>query len=73
MHETRKTHKTRTLELDRSNDFNSHDGLQDLRPGLLERLAEGTDGCKSERQFRGIDSVESSIFQDEATASDRVS
>ena len=72
-YETRKAGKTPTLEFDRSDDFNSHDGFQDPRPGLLERLAEGTDGRESECQFRGIDSVECTILQGEAAAGDRIS
>lgn len=62
----------RTLEFDRSNDLDSHDGLQDSRLCQLECFAESTDSSKSESQLRGINGMESTILENKAAASNRV-
>jgi len=65
--------KKRTLELDRRDDFYSHDRLEDHRLRFQERLAERTDGREAEREFGRVDCVECPIAKYHSYARNRVS
>jgi hypothetical protein len=62
-----------TLELQRRDDIDLHDGLEDDRVTLGERLLERTLCSESESELRGIDLMSGSILEDELASRDRVS
>jgi hypothetical protein len=64
--------RKRTLELDRRNDIDLHDGLEDDGTTLGERLAESTLSGETESHFGGIDLVSRSVLEDELAAGDGV-
>ena len=61
-----------TLKLDRSNNLHSHDGFQNSWLGQLECFTERTNSGKSESQLGGINGMEGTILENEATSSNRV-
>ena len=61
-----------TLELYRSDNFDSHDGLQNNWVAFGECVSESTDGRCAESQFRGIHTMSSSVFKNESATDDRV-
>src|SRR6266852_9974108 len=64
--------KRRTLELDRSNDFHSHDRLKYNRFRLKKSLPKRANSSQSERELRRINGVKCAILQYHAHARDRV-
>lgn len=64
--------RTRTLELGRRDDLDSHDRLKDDRPGGHVDLTDGTDDGETESQLGRIDDVRETIGEDEADADDGV-
>jgi len=60
------------LELDRRDDFDRHDRLQDDRGSLGESLAESAEGGKTESEFVGVVDVGGTVLKDKAAAIDAV-
>jgi hypothetical protein len=61
-----------TLELDRSNNVDLHDGLENDRSTFRESFSESTLSGESESQFGRIDLVSSSVFENKLATRDRV-
>jgi hypothetical protein len=60
------------LELDRRDDFDRHDRLQNDRGGLGESLAESAEGGKTESEFVRVVDMGSTVLKNEAAAVDAV-
>ena len=61
-----------TLELERSDDVDLHDGLEHDGVTLGERLLERALSCESESELGGVDLMSGSILEHELAAADGV-